>query len=57
MDIDNLKIDLKIFKIDKTYYEFREKSFDEMIIIMKDNHIKKLMHKSKKKILTLKSQK
>ncbi|MDY3521066.1 TIGR04141 family sporadically distributed protein [Riemerella anatipestifer] len=46
MDIDSLKIDLKIFKIDKTYYEFREKSFDEMIIIMKDNHIKKLMHKS-----------
>ncbi|MDY3339022.1 TIGR04141 family sporadically distributed protein [Riemerella anatipestifer] len=49
MDIDSLKIDLKIFKIDKTYYEFREKSFDEMIIIMKDNHIKKLMHKSKKR--------
>lgn len=47
MDIDNLKIDLKIFKIDKTFYEFREKSFEEMITVMKDNHIKKLMHKSK----------
>ncbi|CAI9678918.1 DUF6119 family protein [Elizabethkingia anophelis] len=48
MNIGDLKIDLKVFKIDKTYYEFREKSFGEMIIIMKDNHIKKLMHKSKK---------
>lgn len=45
--MDNFKIDLKIFKIDKTYYEFRDKSFDEMIMIIKDNHIKKLRHKSK----------
>ena len=49
MDIDNLKIDLKIFKIDKSFYEFSEKSFDEMISIMKENHIKKLRHKSKDK--------
>ncbi|MGV0827560.1 DUF6119 family protein [Empedobacter brevis] len=47
MDIDKFKIDLKIFKIDKFFYELREKKFEEIIEIIKDNHLKKLRHKHK----------
>lgn len=47
MDLEKFKIDFKIFKIDKTFYEFRDKSYDEIIDIIKDNHIKKLRHKFK----------
>lgn len=47
MDLEKFKIDFKIFKIDKTFYELRDKSYDEIIDIIKDNHIKKLRHKFK----------
>lgn len=47
MELNNFKIDLKIFKIDKNYFELREKSVDEIIETIKENHIKKLRHKFK----------
>lgn len=47
MDIEKFKIDLKIFKIDKNFFELRDKSFTEIIDIIKDNHLKKLRHKFK----------
>lgn len=40
-----MKFDLKIFLIDQSYYEFRNKSNQEIIDIIKDNHEKKLRHK------------
>lgn len=39
------KFNLKIFQIDKTYYEFKDKSPQEIIDIIKDNHEKMLLHK------------
>lgn len=47
MDIEKFKIDLKIFKIDKNFYDLRDKSYNEIIDIIKDNHLKKLRHKFK----------
>jgi len=47
MDLQKFKIDLKIFKIDRNFYELREKSFQDIINIIKENHIKKLRHKFK----------
>lgn len=47
MNLKNFKIDLKIFKIDRNVYELRDKSFEETIKLIKDNHIKKLRHKFK----------
>ncbi|MBL7934326.1 MAG: hypothetical protein JNM51_00780, partial [Bacteroidia bacterium] len=45
MEPGTSKFDLKIFLIDKTYYEFREKNNQEIIDIIKSNHEKKLRHK------------
>ncbi|WP_439479378.1 DUF6119 family protein [Chryseobacterium aquaticum] len=47
MDIEKFKIDLKIFKIDKYFYELRDKNFEEIINLIKENHLKKLRHKFK----------
>ena len=47
MDIEKFKIDFKIFKIDKNFYDLREKNYDEIIEIIKENHLKKLRHKFK----------
>jgi uncharacterized protein (TIGR04141 family) len=47
MDIEKFKIDLKVFKIDQTFYELRDKSYIEIIEIIKENHLKKLRHKFK----------
>ena len=47
MNLEKFKIDLKIFKIDRNFYELRNKSFEETIELIKDNHIKKLRHKFK----------
>jgi uncharacterized protein (TIGR04141 family) len=48
MDIKKkFKIDFKIFKIDKNFYDLREKNYDEIIEIIKENHLKKLRHKFK----------
>lgn len=47
MNLEKFKIDFKIFKIDKTFYELRDKSYNEIIDIIKDNHLKKLRHKFK----------
>jgi len=41
----NTKFNLKIFQIDKSYYEFDNKSSSEIIDIIKDNHEKHLRHK------------
>ena len=45
MDHGQTKFDLKVFLIDKSYYEFRGKSNQEIIDIIRDNHEKKLRHK------------
>lgn len=47
MDIEKFKIDFKIFKIDKNFYDLREKNYNEIIDIIKENHLKKLRHKFK----------
>lgn len=47
MDIEKFNIDFKIFKIDKNFYDLRDKNYDEIIEIIKDNHLKKLRHKFK----------
>ncbi len=39
------KFNLKIFLIDKSYYEFKNKSNSDIIEIIRDNHDKKLRHK------------
>lgn len=39
------QFNLKIFKIDKSYYEFRDKSNQGIIDVITDNHKKKLRHK------------
>ena len=39
------KFNLKIFQIDKSYYEFKNKSNSDIIEIIKNNHEKKLRHK------------
>lgn len=44
MDKEKFKIDLKIFKIDRYFYELREKNIDEIISIIKENHLKKLRY-------------
>ena len=44
MDLDHFKIDFKIFKIDQNFYEIRDKSYDETVEIIKENHLKKLRH-------------
>jgi uncharacterized protein (TIGR04141 family) len=41
------KFNLKIFQLDKSYYEFIDKSTEEIIEIVKNNHEKKLRHKFK----------
>ncbi|XOV68692.1 MAG: DUF6119 family protein [Fluviicola sp.] len=45
MNHDDIKFDLKVFLIDKSYYEFRGKSNQEIIDIIKDSHEKLLRHK------------
>ena len=47
MDIEKFKIDFKIFKIDKNFYDLRDKNYNEIIDIIKENHLKKLRHKFK----------
>ncbi len=42
MKFDSNKIDLKIFKLNNSFYEFKDKSTNERIELIKDNHIKKL---------------
>jgi len=44
MDLEHFKIDFKIFKIDQNFYELRDKSYDETVEIIKENHLKKLRH-------------
>jgi len=39
------KFNLKIFQLDKSYYEFKDKSASEIIEIIRVNHDKKLRHK------------
>jgi hypothetical protein len=39
------KFNLKIFQIDKSYYEFKDASDKEIIEIIQNNHEKKLRHK------------
>ncbi|SKC59145.1 DUF6119 family protein [Ohtaekwangia koreensis] len=38
MTLDNVKFSLKIFSIDKMYYEFKDKNSDEIIDIIRENH-------------------
>lgn len=45
MNINSGTIDLKVFLIDKTFYEFKGKKPSEIIDVIKDNHIKKLRSK------------
>jgi len=45
MKFDSNKIDLKIFKLNNSFYEFKDKSTQERIDLIKDNHLKKLRHK------------
>ena len=45
MNIEGIKIDLKIFQIDKSHYEIQDKSFDEILDIIKANHQKLLNSK------------
>ena len=45
MKFDSDKIDLKIFKLNNSFYEFKDKSIQERIDLIKDNHLKKLRHK------------
>lgn len=40
MALDNVKFNLKIFQIDKTHHEFKEKSNEEIIEIIRENHKK-----------------
>lgn len=47
MNLNSLKIDLKIFKIDTNVKELRDKSSAEIINHIKENHLKKLRHKFK----------
>lgn len=42
---EGAKFNLKIFQIDKTYYEFKNKTPQEIIDIIRDNHEKMLLHK------------
>ena len=42
--IEQTKFNLKIFQIDKSYYEFKNKSTDKIVQIIKDNHERKLRH-------------
>lgn len=42
MKSDSDKIDLKIFKLNNSFYEFKGKSTKERIELIKENHIKKL---------------
>lgn len=44
MDLDHFKIDFKIFKIDQNFYELRDKNYNEIVEIIKENHLKKLRH-------------
>ncbi|MCU0351541.1 MAG: hypothetical protein MUF43_12065 [Flavobacterium sp.] len=46
MITNGTKFNLKIFQIDRSYYEFREKSSSEIIKIIKNNHEKKLRYKA-----------
>lgn len=41
------KFNLKIFQIDRSYYEFKDASVSEIIDIIKANHEKKIRHKFK----------
>jgi uncharacterized protein (TIGR04141 family) len=45
MKFDSDKIDLKIFKLNNSFYEFKDRSTQERIDLIKDNHLKKLRHK------------
>lgn len=42
MKFDSDKIDLKIFKLNNSFYEFKDKTINERIELIKDNHLKKL---------------
>ena len=42
MGLEKIKINLKVFLLEKTYYEFKDKSPKEIIEIIKQNHIRKL---------------
>ena len=39
------KFNLKVFQIDKSYYELKDKNYNEIIEIIKANHEKYLHHK------------
>jgi hypothetical protein len=39
------RFNLKVFQIDKSYYEFKDASTKEIIEIIQNNHEKKLRHK------------
>jgi hypothetical protein len=41
----NTKINLKIFLLNKSYWEFKDKNSQDIIEVIKDNHIKKLHSK------------
>lgn len=45
MDFEKFKVDLKIFKIDRNFYELRDKPDNETIEHIKTNHLNKLRHK------------
>lgn len=42
MKFDSKKIDLKIFKLNNTFYEFKDKTTIERIKLIENNHLKKL---------------
>lgn len=42
MEIEGIRIELKVFQIDRTNYELKNKSFDETLNIIKGNHLKQL---------------
>lgn len=45
MNLSKSKFELKIFQIDENYFEIRNKSFSDVINVIKTNHIKGLRHK------------
>lgn len=45
MDLEKFKVELKVFKIDRNFYEVKGKNPNDTIEIIKKNHIAKLRHK------------
>lgn len=45
MDIGKRKINIKVFQINRSFYEIKEKSFKEILSIIKANHEKALHSK------------